>query len=57
MELSRSDVERSLDRSKAAASGPSATQSVRRAKNAAHRANDVGMSIVNDQYGSCSLFV
>ncbi|CCL98238.1 uncharacterized protein FIBRA_00232 [Fibroporia radiculosa] len=38
-ELDRPD--RSADRSKAAAAGPSAAQSSRRAKNAAHRADDV----------------
>ena len=40
MDISR-EVER-VDRSSKAAAGPSAAQSSRRAKNAAHRADDVG---------------
>ncbi|CAL1699777.1 unnamed protein product [Somion occarium] len=41
VELSRGDIERSLERSKASGSGTTAAQSSRRAKNAAHRADDV----------------
>lgn len=43
VELSRTEFERSVDRSKASGSGATtAAQSSRRAKNAAHRADDVG---------------
>ncbi|KAH8084310.1 hypothetical protein BXZ70DRAFT_957639 [Cristinia sonorae] len=41
LEPTRGELERSLERSKAAASGTTAAQSSRRAKNAAHRADDV----------------
>ncbi|KAL6301077.1 hypothetical protein BKA93DRAFT_493457 [Sparassis latifolia] len=41
MDISRNEVDRSLERSKASTAGPSAVQSSRRAKNAAHRADDV----------------
>ncbi|KAI0346389.1 hypothetical protein BDW22DRAFT_1388518 [Trametopsis cervina] len=41
VELSRAEIERSVERSKASASGTTAAQSSRRAKNAAHRADDV----------------
>lgn len=43
VELSRTEFERSVERSKGPASGTTtAAQSSRRAKNAAHRADDVG---------------
>ncbi|KAI0697045.1 hypothetical protein BC835DRAFT_1339896 [Cytidiella melzeri] len=41
VELSRTEIERSVERSKVSASGTTAAQSSRRAKNAAHRADDV----------------
>ena len=41
-DVSRGSIPRSAERSKASASGTTAVQSSRRAKNAAHRANDVG---------------
>ncbi|EKM57970.1 uncharacterized protein PHACADRAFT_251900 [Phanerochaete carnosa HHB-10118-sp] len=40
-ELSRGEVERTMERAKASANGTIAAQSSRRAKNAAHRADDV----------------
>ncbi|KIP06360.1 hypothetical protein PHLGIDRAFT_515660 [Phlebiopsis gigantea 11061_1 CR5-6] len=40
-EISRGEIERSMERSKASATGSTAAQSSRRAKNAAHRADDV----------------
>lgn len=40
-ELSRGEVERTMERAKASATGTTAVQSSRRAKNAAHRADDV----------------
>ncbi|THH27443.1 hypothetical protein EUX98_g6745 [Antrodiella citrinella] len=41
LELSHGDLDRSVERQKAATSGTTAAQSSRRAKNAAHRADDV----------------
>lgn len=43
VEISRGSIARTVERSKASATGTSAAQSSRRAKNAAHRANDIGM--------------
>lgn len=42
VEISRGNMPRSSERTKASATGTTAAQSSRRAKNAAHRANDVG---------------
>lgn len=42
VEISRGNMARSSERTKASATGTTAAQSSRRAKNAAHRANDVG---------------
>ncbi|KAJ3538769.1 hypothetical protein NM688_g6472 [Phlebia brevispora] len=45
VEISRGNISRSAERTKASATGTTAAQSSRRAKNAAHRANDVEFAL------------